>query len=229
MRSIHLLAGVCAALLLGSCAASPAPSAPTSSSAATSVAATGATASGTATCAYPADGEAAKPATPPPAAEPKSGAVTATVALPGGSVTIALDRATTPCTVGSFVHLAQAGYFDDTRCHRLTTAGISVLQCGDPSGTGGGGPGYSFADETNAAMTYPAGTVAMANAGPDTNGSQFFLVYADSELSPDYTVFGHITAGLPVLTTIAAAGVQGGSSDGTPVAPATISKVTIAG
>lgn len=245
MRSIRLLAGVFIALLLGSCAGSPTASAPTQASAAASSAAaasTGPTAGsgaaaagtagtangGTASCAYPAAGPAAKPATPPPATEPDTGSVTATIALPAGSVTVALDRATTPCTVGSFVHLAQSGYFDGTRCHRLTTAGISVLQCGDPSGTGGGGPGYSFADETSPAMTYPAGTLAMANAGPDTNGSQFFLVYADSELPPDYTVFGRITAGLPVLTTIAAAGVKGGGSDGTPAAPATISKVTVA-
>ncbi len=140
-----------------------------------------------------------------------------------------MDQATTPCTIGSFVHLARAGYFDDTKCHRLTTsASLKVLQCGDPSGTGSGGPGYSFADETNASMTYPAGTVAMANAGANTNGSQFFLVYADSQLPPDYTVFGKITSGLDVLTKIAAAGVFGGGEDGAPAAPATISKVTIA-
>lgn len=239
MRLIRLLAGVvCAALALSSCAASPAQSAGSSTSAAASpTAATSASAAaissgvtaGTKTCAYPADGTAAKPATPPPAAEPDTGSVTATMALTGGTVTIALDRAATPCTVGSFVHLAQSGYFDGTRCHRLTTGGLAVLQCGDPSGTGGGGPGYRFADETNPSMTYPAGTVAMANAGPDTNGSQFFLVYANSQLTPDYTVFGKITGGLDVLTTIAAAGVQGGGNDGPPAAPATISKVTVAG
>lgn len=232
MRPIRLLAGVCIALALGSCAASPAGSTPQTPSAAASTAssaAPGTAGAGSANCAYPTDGQAAKPATPPPAAEPDTGSVTATIALPAGSVTVALDRAATPCTVGSFVHLAQSGYFDGTRCHRLTTGSLAVLQCGDPSGTGGGGPGYSFADETNASMTYPAGTLAMANAGPDTNGSQFFLVYADSELPPKYTVFGHITGGLPVLTTIAAAGVQGGGSDGTPAAPVTISKVTIAG
>lgn len=151
------------------------------------------------------------------------------MALPGGPVTIALDRADTPCTVGSFVHLAQSAYFDGTKCHRLTTGSLAVLQCGDPLGTGAGGPGYRFADETKPTMTYPAGTVAMANAGPDTNGSQFFLVYADSELPPSYTVFGSITGGLDVLKKIAAAGVQGGGGDGPPAAPATIGKVTIAG
>ena len=126
------------------------------------------------------------------------------------------------------MHLAQSGYYNDTPCHRLTKAGsLSVLQCGDPSGTGGGGPGYTFADETNPDMVYPAGTVAMANGGPDTNGSQFFLVYADSQLSPDYTVFGTITQGLDVLTGIAAKGTANGGKDGKPVDPVTISTVTV--
>ena len=143
---------------------------------------------------------------------------------------VELDKATAPCTVGSFVHLAQSGYFDDTPCHRLTASpSLSVLQCGDPSGTGGGGPGYTFADETTADMTYPAGTVAMANAGPDTNGSQFFLVYADSMLPPDYTVFGTITEGLDVITGIAAQGITGSGNATAPVRPVTISKVSVAG
>ena len=214
MRSIRLLVLIlCAGLAVSSCASSAAPT----------------QAAGTATCSYPADGAAAKSATPPPTAEPNTGSVTAAMTLPGGTVTLTLDRAATPCTVGSFVHLATSGFFDGTACHRLTIGSLAVLQCGDPSGTGGGGPGYSFADETNASMTYPAGTVAMANAGPDTNGSQFFLVYADSQLPPKYTVFGKITGGLGVLTTLAAAGVQGGGGDGPPAAPATIGKVTIAG
>ena len=172
----------------------------------------------------------AKPVSAPPADEPDSGSATATVSLPGGVVTIVLDRAKTPCTVGSFVHLAASGYFDGTTCHRLTTSGsLKVLQCGDPSGTGAGGPGYRFDDETTPSMTYPAGTVAMANAGPDTNGSQFFLVYADSQLPPDYTVFGHITAGLNVLTAVASAGVGGGGEDGPPASPVTISKIAVTG
>ncbi len=176
----------------------------------------------------PSDGSTpAKPATAPPAAEPNTGTEKVTLSLTGGDVTVAMDRAKTPCTVGSFVHLAQAGYFDNTKCHRLTTTeGLKVLQCGDPSGTGSGGPGYTFADETDPSMTYPAGTVAMANAGADTNGSQFFLVYADSQLPPNYTVFGKITGGLDVLTKIASAGVAGGGDDGAPASPVTISKVT---
>lgn len=195
-------------------------------------ASSGAAASGgDATCSYPSDGsKPAKPATAPAASEPKSGTVHVTIALTGGDVKITMDRSGTPCTIGSFVHLATSGYFDDTKCHRLTTSGgLKVLQCGDPTGTGSGTPGYGFNDETNPSMTYPAGTVAMANTGqPGSNGSQFFLVYADSQLPPNYTVFGHITAGLDVLTKIGAAGVAGGGQDGAPASPITISKVTVA-
>lgn len=181
-----------------------------------------------ATCSYPADGAPAKPVSPPTDVMPNAGTVTATLQLTGGAVVIEMDRSKTPCTIGSFVHLADAGYFDGTTCHRLTTsAGLRVLQCGDPTGSGGGGPGYTFGDETDSAMTYPAGTVAMANAGPDTNGSQFFLVYSDSQLPPDYTVFGTIKSGLDVLIKIAVAGVADGGQDGAPASPITISKVTV--
>ncbi len=209
-----------AVLTAGCGTKSSASSVPTSSSPTSS--------SPTISCSYPADGQPAKPVSAPPAAEPSSGTATATLVLNSGTVTLTLDRSRTPCTVGSFAHLAGAGYFDNTPCHRLTTADtLKVLQCGDPTGTGGDGPGYSFADETRADMTYPAGTVAMANAGANTNGSQFFLVYADSTLPPQYTVFGKITAGLDVLKAIAAAGVADGSDDGTPAKPVTITKVSV--
>jgi len=186
---------------------------------------------GSVACTYtPSTRPAAKEVDPPPAVEPATGAATAAIELTGGTVEIALDRATAPCTVGSFVHLAQSGYYDDTPCHRLTAASsLSVLQCGDPSGTGGGGPGYTYADETKPDMVYPAGTVAMANAGPDTNGSQFFLVYADSTLPPDYTVFGQITSGLDVIQGIAAKGITGSGNATAPVEPVEISTVTISG
>ncbi|MDQ2796228.1 MAG: peptidylprolyl isomerase, partial [Actinomycetota bacterium] len=194
-------------------------------------ASSGAAASGAdATCAYPADGSTpAKAVTPPAASEPEIGTVDVSISLTGGDVKIAMDRSKTPCTIGSFVHLATSGYFDDTKCHRLTTAAaLKVLQCGDPTGTGSGTPGYGFNDETNPSMTYPTGTVAMANTGqPGSNGSQFFLVYADSQLPPSYTVFGKITAGLDVLTKIAAAGTDNGTEDGGPASPITISKVTV--
>ncbi len=186
---------------------------------------------GSVACDYlPGERAAARQVEPPPAIESATGTATATIELTGGPVVVDLDRATAPCTVGSFVHLAESGYFDDTPCHRLTASpSLSVLQCGDPSGTGGGGPGYRFADETTPDMTYPAGTVAMANAGPDTNGSQFFLVYADSSLPPDYTVFGTITEGLDVITGIAAQGITGSGNATAPVQPVTISTVSIAG
>ncbi|MEU2037340.1 peptidylprolyl isomerase [Nocardia niwae] len=151
---------------------------------------------------------------------------TATLATNCGTVTIALDAARAPRTVNSFVFLAGEQYFDHTKCHRITTEGIYVLQCGDPTATGMGGPGYRFPDENLADATYPAGTIAMANAGPGTNGSQFFVVYRDAPLPPSYTPFGRVTAGMDVLTSIAAAGVKDGSSDGEPAAEVVLDSVS---
>ena len=156
---------------------------------------------------------------------------TITLTTNRGVIAFDIDSAKAPCTSNSIRSLAHARYFDDTPCHRLTTAGISVLQCGDPTGTGNGGPGYSFADENLDGATYPRGTVAMANAGPGTNGSQFFLVYADSSsLPPDYTPFGTITQGLDVLDTIAAGGSDDsrGSGDGKPKLPVQIKTARVA-
>jgi len=132
-----------------------------------------------------------------------------------GDIQLTLHGKQAPCTTNSLVFLAKQKYFDGTSCHRLTTAGIFVLQCGDPSGSGSGGPGYQFADENltglgtagaDGSVTYPRGTVAMANAGAGTNGSQFFLVYKDSKLPPNYTPFGTITKGLDVIDEVAKAG-----------------------
>ena len=187
---------------------------------------------GSVVCNYePSTRPAAKEVDAPPPVEPATGTASASIALTdGGTIDVQLDRETAPCTVGSFVHLAQSGYFDDTPCHRITAAAsLSVLQCGDPSGTGTGGPGYTYADETNPDMVYPAGTLAMANGGPDTNGSQFFLVYKDSTLPPDYTVFGTITDGLDVINDIAAQGITGSGNATAPVQPVTISTVTVQG
>lgn len=154
---------------------------------------------------------------------------TATLRTTAGDVTFQSLSAQAPCASFSFRFLAGKKYFDGTTCHRLTTSPtLSVLQCGDPSGTGRGGPGYAFPDENLTGATYPAGTVAMANSGPDTNGSQFFLVYQDSQLPPSYTPFGRITAGLDVLRKVAAAGTANGTPDGAPKTPVTISTVTIA-
>ena len=182
----------------------------------------------TTSCTYTEDGQQpAKDVDPPSAEAPTSGDVEATLATNQGDIGVTLDTGAAPCTVHSFVSLAEQGYFDDTPCHRLTTQGIYVLQCGDPSGTGTQGPGYGFDDELDGEETYPAGTLAMANAGPNTNGSQFFLVYEDTQLPPDYTVFGTIDdAGLDVVTAIAQKGAQGGAPDGPPAEEVTIESAT---
>ena len=120
----------------------------------------------------------------PPTDATVSGQVKVTFETTVGTFNATLDADKTPCTVNSFVSLADQNYFNGTGCHRMTTAGIFVLQCGDPSETGTGGPGYSFADEVDGSETYGPGTLAMANAGPNTNGSQFFIVYGDSPLPP---------------------------------------------
>jgi peptidyl-prolyl cis-trans isomerase B (cyclophilin B) len=135
-----------------------------------------------------------------------------------GTITVRMLTDKAPCTTFSFRFLASRGYFDQTHCHRLTVQFIYVLQCGDPTGTGSGGPGYSFNDENLAGATYPAGTVAMANAGPNTNGSQFFFVWKNTTLKPFYTPFGTVIQGMDVLQKIAAAGddQQNGPGDGYP-------------
>ena len=149
-----------------------------------------------------------------------------------GEIVIETTPSLAPLTVNAIAALAQKNYFDNTICHRLTTEGIFVLQCGDPTGTGTGGPGFNIPDENLPQPTennYPAGTVAMANAGPGTSGSQFFLVYQDTSLGPDYTIWGSITSGLDILQTIASAGVVDGGADGAPATGVTIesTKVTI--
>lgn len=131
----------------------------------------------------------------------------ATLETNRGEIVIKLLNDKAPCTVNSFRFLASEGFYSETTCHRLVTTGIHVLQCGDPSGSGKGGPGYSFDDENLEGATYPRGTVAMANSGPDTNGSQFFIVYEKGGLAPKYTPFGKIVEGLDIVDKVAAAGV----------------------
>jgi len=151
---------------------------------------------------------------------------TATITTNCGTIKVSLDGKHAPHTVNSFAFLAAHHYFDNTKCHRLTTSGIFVLQCGDPTATGRGGPGYQFRDENLSGATYGAGTVAMANAGPGTNGSQFFFVYANTQLPPAYTPFGHITAGLDVLQKIAKQGSTP-PGDGTPNQTVVIETFTV--
>ncbi len=126
-----------------------------------------------------------------------------------GNIVATLDPKA-PLTVTEMAALAKAKYFDKSLCHRLITDGFSMLQCGDPTATGTGGPGFSYIDENlpvGAKLTYPAGTLAMANSGPNTNGSQFFLVFEDSgALGPNYTIWGRITKGLDILRYVGKAG-----------------------
>ncbi|MDH6577656.1 peptidylprolyl isomerase [Kitasatospora sp. MAP5-34] len=153
----------------------------------------------------------------------------ATLQTSQGSVRFEALTAQAPCTTFSFRFLAEHSFFNRSHCHRLTTQRLWVLQCGDPTGTGSGGPGYSFPDENLTGATYPAGTVAMANSGPNTNGSQFFFVWKDTKLSPAYTPFGKVTAGMDVLQKIAAGGEDGqnGPGDGFPNLPVNIKQVRI--
>jgi len=167
-----------------------------------------------------------KPAEKPSTKLPK----TFTLTTNCGTIVITTVGKKAPWTLTEMSTLAKAGYFDGSLCHRLTTAGIYVLQCGDPTATGRGGPGFSYPDENlpaNALNNYPAGTVAMANSGPGTNGSQFFLVFADTSLGPDYTIWGKITKGLDIVQAIAKAGVKGGGGDGTPNTTIALTKVRV--
>ena len=181
----------------------------------------------TVTCEYPEAGEPAREISAPGTENiPTTGTVNVTLTTGQGPIGMELDRSVAPCTVNAIEHFAAEGYYDDTVCHRLTTSGIFVLQCGDPAGTGAGGPGFQFANEyptdelegpATSPVIYPRGSIAMANAGADTNGSQFFLNYQDSPLAPDYTYFGQISEeGLATLDQIAEAGVEGGAADGAP-------------
>jgi peptidyl-prolyl cis-trans isomerase B (cyclophilin B) len=187
---------------------------------------------------------------PPTTNIPKSGTSTMTITTNLGVVEAELDQAGAPCTVASFTYLAGKQFFDNSKCHRLTTSGIYVLQCGDPSASGSGGPAYKFPDERlpsptdtpstgpsgspsagTATNLYPAGTLAMANSGADTNGSQFFIVYKDgSALEAKYTIFGKVIKGLDIVQKVAAAGVTPGSSDtdGAPKTAVTIQSLTVA-
>lgn len=181
-------------------------------------------------CTYVASGDAARPVEPPADRAAYEGPVEMTIELSAGDVDVTLDAAAAPCAVNSFTSLAAQGYYDGTECHRLSTdPSVQVLQCGDPTASGMGGPGYSFPDELTGEETYPPGTLAMANAGADTNGSQFFFVYGTWQLPADYTVLGQVSddESLEVLTDIAEEGVKDGLPDGPPATPVTIEGMTV--
>jgi peptidyl-prolyl cis-trans isomerase B (cyclophilin B) len=202
-------------------------------------------------CTYTAAGVAARKVSMPPATPDYTASYTATINTNLGKIDINLLNSKATCTVNSFVHLASAGFWDDSQCHRLSTGGgLYMLQCGDPyakasdklscsatgSGTPGtGGPGYEFDNENLTGATYKAGTVAMANNGTSangsgTNGSQFFLVYKDSTLPAQYTPFGTITSGLDILQKVAKAGTTcnyAGAGGGVPKEKVVIESVAI--
>ena len=147
-----------------------------------------------------------------------------------GNIVVTTVGAKAPITLTQLSTLARGGYFNNSLCHRLTTQGLYVLQCGDPTATGGGGPNFTYRDENLPAEglnNYPAGTVAMANSGPGTNGSQFFLVFADTTLGANYTIWGTVTQGLEIVKAIAKAGVKGGGADGAPSQQIEIKRVTV--
>jgi peptidyl-prolyl cis-trans isomerase B (cyclophilin B) len=200
-------------------------------------------------CAYTKTGTAARTVSLPSATPDYAASYQATITTNLGKIAVNLENSKATCTVNSFVHLAEAGYFNNTQCHRLVTSGIYVLQCGDPYATaatkltcsstskiGTGIPGYEFASENLSGAKYPAGTVAMANEGSaTTNGSQFFIVYKDSTsgLGATYTPFGTVSSGLGIVQNVAKDGyscqytVSGQSEGGAPKEKVIIDSVTI--
>jgi peptidyl-prolyl cis-trans isomerase B (cyclophilin B) len=190
-----------------------------------------AAASPTVTCTYPPDTLGAPSSAKPPPAKAETGKPWyATMITNQGTIVLELDASAAPCTVNSFASLAKQGYYDNTPCHRLIdlsarNSTFGALQCGDPTGTGRGGPGYTFADENLAGARYAKGVIAMANRGPNTNGSQFFMMFKNSDFAPNYTPFGHIRSGAEVLERIAAGGTN--STPLTPDSEVPKSKVTI--
>lgn len=183
-------------------------------------------------CQYPAAPETpARPVRPPLAGGTDAkGTVPATMQTSVGAIGLTLDRALAPCTVNSFLSLAKQGFYSNTPCHRLVTSpGLHVLQCGDPTGAGTGGPGYTIPDEVFPELSYGRGYIAMANTGqPNSGGSQFFLVYGQTRLPPSYTVFGTISEeGLKVIDQVAKAGDDGSRQpgDGKPNQPVMITAV----
>ena len=166
----------------------------------------------------------------PPEVKPPFKNKTFTLTTNCGDIVIEANAKSAPITVVALAALAKGGFFNKTFCHRLTTNNIFVLQCGDPTGTGLGGPNFSYRDENlpqAAEANYPAGVVAMANSGANTNGSQFFIVYEDTSLPPSYTIWGKVTKGLEIVQSIAKEGVINGKSDGLPKRTIAIEKVKV--
>jgi len=245
--SAVLAAALIASLILVFSGGSPKPAASASKSATPSPTATAtAVAEPAHHCSYTAATPAARTVSLPPAAPDYTASYQATISTNLGKISFNLLNSKATCTVNSFVHLAEAGYFNHTQCHRLLTSGIYVLQCGDPNATattkltcgststvGSGTPGYAFASENLTGAKYPAGTVAMANRGTATsNGSQFFIVYKDSTsgLTASYTPFATVSSGLGIVQNVAKNGYScqyAQSGGGTPKEKVIIDNVTI--
>ena len=245
--AIAVLVVVAAALLITGvfrdddteAAGDPTPSdTPTSEAApSTSAAAPSTNADGTVTCTYAPDTSGNPNLTdvgipPTPEATPADGTSTLLMSTDQGDLTLTLDRAKAPCAAASFTYLAEQSFFDGSTCHRLVVQpSFGVLQCGDPTGTGSGGPSYKYAEEVTPETTYPRGTIAMAKtAAPGTTGSQFFLTFVDTMLPPEYTVVGTVDeAGLAVLDEVAAGGIEGvgPEGDGAPAVPITIESLSV--
>lgn len=178
-------------------------------------------------CEYVRVGKAARAVDlPPVTGVTKTGTVTATMTTNQGKVKLTLNRAAAPCTVNSFVSLVRQGFYDDTECHDLQDNRQHTLTCGDPTATGDGGPGYTIPDETTGDEVYRAGTVAMINTPqPDGGSSQFILVFVDSDLPTDYTIFAQMDAkGVGVINRIA---TEGSDAKGVPNNPAQITSITL--
>ncbi|MET8849088.1 peptidylprolyl isomerase [Amycolatopsis sp. NPDC004625] len=189
------------------------------------------------TCAFTPDPSSPAPkkaALPPDGPAPSTGTAGVQLATTAGDIGLTLDRALAPCTVVNFLSLARQGFYDGTSCHRLSViTGLQMLQCGDPAGDGTGGPGYTIRDEVFPELTYGRGVLAMAKTtSPDSGGSQFFLVFGDTNIPPDYTVFGSIDdTGLETLDAIARRGIDPakpgiGDGSGPPKTPVTLTHVT---
>jgi peptidyl-prolyl cis-trans isomerase B (cyclophilin B) len=253
LAAVGLIAGLLLAFLPSSTGKATASATPSAKASPTASATTAAVAEPAHHCTYTAASPVAKKVSFPPSAPDYTASYTATLKTNLGSISFSLLNSKATCTVNSFVHLAEAGYFNNTQCHRLTTTGIYVLQCGDPYATsttkltcsttskvGSGTPGYEYANENTTGATYPAGEVAMANAGAGTNGSQFFIVWKDSTSglvqagqTPAYTPFATVSSGLNIVQNVAKDGnscqvtSNGVSEGGPPKEKVIIDSVTI--
>lgn len=227
---------VASTVLVSSCGSADSPDSPESSgthhsAATTTLSPAGADADCSEPPALPSAGMTTEPLDAPPT-EDVSGTWTGRIETNCGVLEVELYAGKAPATVASFGHLATEGYWENSPCHRLTTQGIYVLQCGDPTGTGRGTPGYAFGIE-NAPEDgkYPPGTLAMARAqDPNSNGGQFFIVYQDTELPVEgggYSIFGRVTGGMDIVDRVAEQGVDGGGADGIPAAPISILSVEV--